>query len=136
MQVDMAHQRLPPGMQHRRHAHLPIETLGVRAEGAQGRPDGLEQQVVDLFGMDLDPTVQVVRQGEDQMVVGHRQHRRALALAPVLGGPALAARAMAVAAGVVKERALPAAVALQGEAAQGRRTAIQDMSAHLPLAGA
>ena len=69
--------------------------------------------------MDLDPAVAGVGQGEDQVMVGDRQHLRALARDPVVGGPALAARAMAITAGVREEGAIAARVALQSEAAQG-----------------
>ena len=136
VQMDMPHQGLPPGVEHRRHAQLAVQAFGIRGEGAQGRPDRLEQQGVDLLGMDLHPAVEAIRQGEDQVVVGHRQHRGLLAPAPLLGGPALAARAVAVAAGVVVGRVVAAVPAAQLQPAQGRGAAIHYMMAHPPLAGA
>jgi len=133
VQVDMAHQRLPPGMQHRRHPQLSVQALGVLTEGGQGRPHRLEQQGVDDLGVDLDPAVEGVGQGEDQVMVGDRQDRRALALDPVFAGLALAARAMAVTAGVIEKRAIPALVTLQGEAAQGGGATVQNVMTDLPL---
>ena len=91
IQVDMAHQGLAPGVQHRRHPRLTVQALGVRAEGREGCPCRLEQQAIDHLGMDLHPTVEGCRQGEDQVVMGHRQHRRELAFTPRRGGPLLTA---------------------------------------------
>jgi len=57
-------------MQHRRHPQLPIQTLGIGAEGTQGAPHRLEQQGIDLPLMDFDPGIEGMGQGEDQMVIG------------------------------------------------------------------
>ena len=123
-------------MEHGRHAQLTVQAFGIGTEGAQGRPHRLKQQVIDLLGMDLDPAVEDVREGEDQMVIGHRQGGGALTLAPVLRGAALAARAVAVTTGVVEEGALPAGITFQGEAAQGGGAAVQKVVTDLPVARA
>jgi hypothetical protein len=49
-----------------------------------------------MIKADLDPAVPGVREGEGQMVIGHRQDGRALAFAPFLRGAAVAGRAVAV----------------------------------------
>ena len=67
------------------------------------------------------------------MVIGHRQHRRALAFDPFFRSPALAARAMAITAGVIQEWRIPALVARQGKAAQRGGTTVQDVVTDLPL---
>ncbi len=70
------------------------------------------------------------------MMLGHRQDGGALTLAPVLRGAALAAGAVAVAAGMIEEGPLTAGVAFQGEAAQGGGAAVQEVMTDLPLPGA
>ena len=132
VQVNVAYQRLPPGVQHRRHPQLPVQAFGVGAEVRQGRPHRLEQQAIDHLGVDLDPAVEGVGQGEDQVMVCDRQDRRALALDPVVGGPVLAAWAMAVTAGVIEEGAISALVARQGKAAQGGGATVQEVMTDLP----
>ncbi len=134
MQVHVTGQRLSPGMQHRAHAELSAEAFGVGGERRQRRPDGLEQEPVELARMPLDPGVERVRQREDQVVVGHRQHGGAFAFTPGLGGLALAARAMAVAAGVIQRRGRLAVIALEREPAERRGAAVEDMPADLLLA--
>ncbi len=133
VQVDMTHQRLAPGVEHGGHAHLAIQAFGIGAEFRERRPHRLEQEVIDLLGLDLDPAVEGVGQGEHQVMVGHRQQRGALAFAPGLGGVALAARAVAIAARMVEQRAFPARVACQRKAAQGGGPALGDVMADLPL---
>jgi hypothetical protein len=86
--------------------------------------------------MDLHPTVEGCGQGEDQVVIGHRQHRRALAFTPCRGGTILTAWAMPIATGMIKDRAIPAAVAFQRKAAQGGGAAVPKVMTDLPLAGA
>ena len=125
--MDVAHQGLAPGVEHRRHAELPIQALGIGAEGRQGRPDGLEEQIVELLGVHFDPAVEDIGQGEDQVMIGDRQDRGALALAPGERGQALAARAVAIATGVVEERRLAAAVAFEEQAAEGLGAAGADV---------
>lgn len=122
----MTHQGLAPRVQHGGHPQLSVQPLGVRTEGGQGRPHRLEQQAIDHLGVDLDPAVEGVGQGEHQMI-GHRQHRCALAFAPVIGCAVLATRTMPIAAGVIQQGRLPALIAYQGKAAQGGGATLQDV---------
>ena len=85
--------------------------------------------------MDLRPRIDLLGQREHQVVVGDLQGVGALAFAPGLGGLALAARTMAVPAGVVETGLLAAALALQAGLAQSFGTTGQDVVADLPLAG-
>jgi len=98
MQVHVTTQILPPGVQHRAHAQLPVQALRIGAERAHRRPHGFKQQRVHLARMHLHPAIEFVRQGEHHVVIGHRQHVRALALAPVLRCAVLALWAMPAAA--------------------------------------
>jgi len=57
VQVHMLAQGLAPGVEHRAHAHLAAEALGMATKGSQRLPGALEQQPVDHLGMKLDPAV-------------------------------------------------------------------------------
>ena len=110
VQVHMPGQGLAPGMEHRGHAQLTIQTFGIGAEVAQGCPHGLEQQGIDFPIVDLHPGIEYMGQGEDQMVIGHRQHRRALTSAPVIRCAPLTARTVTVAAGMISRLLLGAVI--------------------------
>ena len=112
VQMHMAPQLLPPGMQYRGHPQLPAEPLGIGPKGLERGPHHLEQQVVDQLWVQLHPGVEFVRQGKHQMIVGHRQHRLALLVAPSRGGPPLALGTVTVKAGVVPRLFIRALVTL------------------------
>ena len=51
MQVHVLSQRLSPGMQHRAHAHLPVQALGILAKGFDGVPDTVKQAPIHGLGV-------------------------------------------------------------------------------------
>jgi hypothetical protein len=98
VQVIMIEQGLAPSVQHRRKAELAAEFVSPELEQSVARR--LEQQPVKRALVEAHQRVELVRQGEDQMKVAHRQERLALFFQPLEGLLALASRAMPVAAGV------------------------------------
>ena len=68
VQMNMLGQGLSPGVQHRGHAHPPIQALGVTAKGPQGVPGTLKQQPLNAPRMQPHPGVEQVGQGKHQMV--------------------------------------------------------------------
>src|ERR687891_39344 len=99
VQMHVPAQGLAPGVQYTGHAERSVQALGVSTEGIEGSPDALEQQRVDDLGMQLYPLVELMGQGEYQVIIRHRQERLLLVFTPHLLGPALAFGAMAVAVG-------------------------------------
>ncbi len=65
---------LSPGVQYGHHTHLAIKAL--LAKGAQRGPRALEQQGIEHAGVHLEPRIEAVWQGKDQVMVGHRQPAR------------------------------------------------------------
>ncbi len=70
--MHMLAESLPPGVQHSRHAQLTIQAFGVASKPIQRAPYGLEQQPIDQLRMQLHPTIELMRQGEHHMMIGHR----------------------------------------------------------------
>src|ERR687891_2323276 len=97
VQMHVPAQGLAPGVQYTGHAERSVQALGVSTEGIEGSPDALEQQRVDDLGMQLYPLVELMGQGEYQVIIRHRQERLLLVFTPHLLGPALAFGALAVA---------------------------------------
>ena len=60
-------------MQNRGHAEAAVQALGVAAEGVERIPNALEQQRIDDLGMQLYPLVELMGQGEHQVIIRHRQ---------------------------------------------------------------
>ena len=92
-------QVLLPRMQHQRERGGPAQPARVGREPGERRRDRGEEHLVERPWTLPDESIQIVRQGEHEVKVRHRQH-----LAPARGQPGflgsrLAARAMAIAAG-------------------------------------
>ena len=88
-------------MQHQRERGGPAQPARVGREPGERRRDRGEEHLVERPWTLPDESIQIVRQGEHEVKVRHRQH-----LAPARGQPGflgscLAARAMAIAAGVI-----------------------------------
>jgi hypothetical protein len=64
----MPAQGLAPGVHYTGHAERSVQALGVSTEGIEGIPDALEQQRVDDLGMQLYPLVELMGQGEYQVI--------------------------------------------------------------------
>ena len=110
-------------MEHGGEADPGAEMLRVGGDGEERLGGGAEQQVVDhglvLEGDGGDRR----RQGEDDVVVGHGQQVGLRAAPATPRGRALALRAVPVAAGVVGDLTVVAALAARDMAAERRRAA-------------
>jgi hypothetical protein len=117
MHVRMQLQGLPPGVQHRDDAEIPIP--GLAGEGLQCFGGGAHERRVDRARVVLHQAVEGVGQGEDEMEVLNRQQLELSRIDPgaALGGAAF--RAVAIAAGVVADLGVAAPVALIDMAAEG-----------------
>src|SRR5277367_5325156 len=76
---------------------------------------------------------QLFRYGEDDMRVGHRQQACGLFHEPAVAGRGLTLGTVPVAAGVVSDSLIAAAIAPFKVGAEGRRSASADIAQHLPL---
>ena len=108
----MVLQGLTPGMQHRDRADLCAEVTRVRRNvthrlGSRPKQDGVDHALV--LERDLGHWR---RQGEDHVVVGHRQQLGLARLEPLGARQTLALRTMSIAAGVVGAADQPAVAAL------------------------
>ena len=113
--MDVAAEVLPPGVQDHGEADLPAEPPGIAAELQEGAGCGLEEQVVDEAGIAGDDGVEVVGQREHHMPVADVEEPGALALDPAGLGKGLALGAVPVAAGGVLDGAGAAFAARGGE---------------------
>jgi hypothetical protein len=127
---------LPPGMEHRDGADLGTQMLGIGGDQVQGLGHRLEQQAVDkLLVMESD-LANWRRQGEHEVEIGHRQ-QLGLALGQPLGGRRrLTLRTVPVAAGIIGDADLAAALTLLDMAPQSGRAASFDGGHHPPLGAA
>ena len=116
-------QVLSPGVEHGHQPDLGAEVLGIGGDDAQRLGRRLEQDGVD-HGFVLEGDLgDRRRHGEDDMEVRHRQQIGLAVRQPLGTGQPLALRAMPVAAGIIRDADLAAAVALLNVSAQGCRAA-------------
>jgi hypothetical protein len=83
--VRMQHQRLTPGVQGRDHPRLGTEILGVRQQGEQRLPHGLQQQCAHHGHVGQPQRIELMGQGEDHVVVITGEQPRLLEGQPALG---------------------------------------------------
>lgn len=102
-------------------------------EGAQGTRGEAEEQAVEAAAVGADERVEGVRQGEDDVEVRHRQQHRLLRGHPLRPLFALALGTVAVAAGVVGDAAIGAALALLDMPAQSGGAARRNGPQHRAL---
>jgi hypothetical protein len=132
--MGMMMQVLSPGVEHRDQPDLGAEVLGIGSDDAQRLGCGSEQDGVDHgFVLECDLGDRH-RYGDDNMEVRHRQQIGLAVGQPRGPGQPLALRAMPVAAGIIRDADLAAAVALFGMPAQGCRAAGFDRTHDTALA--
>ena len=124
--MQVAAQVLRPRVQHQREGAAAAQPPGVGGELRERRRGALHQRVVDPAWMDRRQRVELVRQREYQMAVGHIQQFAQASAPPCLARLGLALRAMPIAAGVPAPLLSPAGVALQQLSSQCRRAAGDD----------
>ena len=132
----MVGHRRTPCVQHGCDADPGAEMLRVGGNGQHRLGAGPEQDIVDRLLVLVCDVGERRRQGEDDMVVGHRQEIGLASLQPVACDGALALRAMPVAAGIVGDACMVAVLALFHMAAERRGAAALDGAHRLQLAEA
>ena len=123
----MIQQRLAPGVQYRRHAHLRLQPL--LAELPQRLARRRKKHIEERPPVLTDQSVEDMRHREHQMEVRDGQERRRLLGQPVHRARPLALRAMPVATTVRHEVFAPALLTAEQLAAQRARPA-QGQRAH------
>src|SRR5580698_8066969 len=112
MQVRMMMQILSPGMEHRHEADSRAQMFGVGSDLQEGFRRGAKEHAVNyplvLEGQGRDQ----LRQREEDVKVLDREQLSGALFEPRRAGGALALRAMAIAAGTIRDRAMTTAVAL------------------------
>ena len=103
MHMGMQHQGLAPGMERGEDAGLRPEILGVRQQGAQRVVDRLKQQGGHHLDIGEPQRVELMRQGEDHMIMVTRQEPRLLQRQPALSLEIRALRTGAMPARVVPD---------------------------------
>ena len=98
--MDVSSEVLLPGMQHQREAGRTTQPAWIGGKRGERVRDRAEQQFVERARVASGQTIQIVRQGEHQVEIWHRQQLAVPRGKPCFLGARLASRAMAVAAGV------------------------------------
>ena len=99
----MEQQVLTPGMQDAQETNLCSQMLRVSGHLKECGGAGLEQQAIEHFRIVLTEWIQLVRDGEDHMKVGHAEHFFLAGGKPALACLRLALWAMAIAARVIRD---------------------------------
>ena len=133
MQVRMMSQVLRPGVQYRQHADASAQMAGIGGDLEQGLGSGPKQQAVKGSLVAQCEWRQLLRHGEDDMGVGHRQQACGLFHEPAVTGRGLTLGTVPVAAGVVSDSLIAAAIAPFQMCAERSRTAQADIAQYLPL---
>ena len=107
----MKEEVLSPGMQHGGDGDLGTEVLGIAGNLAQGCGRCVEEDVEQESLVAQDERVQLVGQCEDDVEVGDRQQSLEALLEPMFTLRTLALRTVPIAAGVVRDAPVSAAVA-------------------------
>jgi hypothetical protein len=102
------------------------QVLGIGGDGEQHLGRRTEQQIVDHGLVLVGDPCNLGRQREDEVEIADRQEIRLARCKRVLRRCALALGAMAVAAGVVGDRAVAAILAALDMATEGSRAAVLD----------
>ena len=129
-------QRRPPRVQHQGCTDAGAQVLRIRCDGQQGLGGHVEQQRVEHSFVLVRDGADRRGQGEDDVVVVHRQQIGLTRLEPALCRTGLALRTMPVAARVVGDLVLSAAFAAQHMAPQRRAAALFNGRHDLELAQA
>src|SRR5215471_4531013 len=133
MYVRMMQQVLSPGVQHAEKADLGAEMSGIGGDFQQCGGTGAEQEAVEQLLVMKHERRQLMRKREDHMNVGNVQQFFLTRREPLVAGVALALRAMAIAAGVIRDGLMAAARASIAVAAERCRATAQDRRQHLAV---
>jgi hypothetical protein len=120
-------------VQHGGDANAGAEVLRIGGDRQHGLGRDLEQEIVDHGLVLVGDVGNDRRQREHHVIVRHRQQLGLAVGEPLLGGGALALRAMPVTAGVVGDGRIGAVRAARDMTAEGCRAATLDRRHHLQL---
>ena len=126
-------QSLPPGMQDAQEADLRTEVFGIGRDLDQRCGTGFEQELEENSLVLPDEWNQRVGHAEDEVVIVNRQQLLLAGCQPLVTSVGLALRAMTIAARVVRDGLMAAAVTLVPVSAERGRAAALDGSEHFQL---
>ena len=112
MNVGMNAEFLTPGMQHAEETDLCTEVSRIARDCQKCLRTGVEQEIIDGLLILQSEWCQFTRKREDYMHVGCREKFPAALFQPTIARLRLTLRAVPVAAGVIRDGAMPAAGAL------------------------
>jgi hypothetical protein len=110
MEMGMEVEVLVPGMEHCREADLGPEALIVPGKLQEGAGSGCEEEIEDEFLVEQGQVVEFVGQGDHQVKVVSGQESLPTFFQPLCLLEALALRTVAIAAGVIRDRQVTAAM--------------------------
>src|SRR5271166_2084868 len=123
MQVRMVAQVLAPGMEYGEHPDAGAEMAWISGDLQQSLGSGAKQQVVKQALIVECQRCQLLRQGEDDVRVRHRQQAGGLPAEPAIAGRGLALGAMPVAAREIADVLVGTGIAALQVSAEGGGTA-------------
>jgi hypothetical protein len=100
--MDVLGKILTPGMEYDGHAQPTPQAFGGCRKNLERFPSGLEQTSVYHLWMELSPAIEYMGQDKYQVIIGHRQDRLLLPLAPKPAGSLLALWAVTISTGMVQ----------------------------------
>ena len=124
---------LIPGVQHAEEADLRAEMFGIAGDFQKGFRTGAKQEIVDGLLVLQSQWRQLTREREDHMDVARREKFSSACCDPPFPGRRLTLRAVPVAAGVVRDGAMPAAGALVEMTAQCGGTTARNGPQHFDV---
>ena len=122
-----------PSVEDGEEAGLCAEMLGINSDRPQGFGGGVEQDVVDRCLVVMCDGGDLLRHSEDDTEVRHSEEFGSSVLKPLGTGQRLALWAVAIAAGVVGDALVAAAIALLDMAAESCRATLLDGCHHATL---
>src|SRR5271167_2911676 len=123
MQVRMVAQVLAPGMEYGEHSDACTEMAWISGDLQQGLGGGAKQQVVEQALIAECKRCQLLRQGEDNVRIGHRQQAGRLSGEPAIASRGLTLGTMPVAAREIANVLIRTGIALLQMSAEGGGTA-------------
>src|SRR5712664_4445545 len=133
MDMGMESKFLTPGVQHGEEAEFRADVSGVASDFEKSFRTGAEQQIVDDFLILQDQWRELRRKREDHMDVARREKFSLTCGDPAFAGRGLTLWAVSIAAGVVRDGAMPAAGALIEMTAQAGGTTARNGPQHFDM---
>jgi hypothetical protein len=103
MHMRMKAQLLPPGVKDCGHSRLCAEEFFIFGKGFDGLPSGPKKQAVHHAGVLQTNLIQVMRQGKNEMKIGHIEQFFLLPCYPFFSFECATGRAVPIAAGIIAD---------------------------------